>query len=157
MLLLNWNERTPELLRQMDEICQRGTRVTLLSPHEPKGFGAVHLVNCRLEHRQGDPRDAASYEKLEPGRFTTAVWLQPESGAGEADDSELLVTTFALRSALTACGATTAPRLVSEVSSPSMKEIIMTRTPPGSRSHARWITAPPCACPRCVLLLLRQS
>jgi len=127
VLLLNWNERTPDFIEQMDEICPMGSRITLVSDEKPHDFHALRLSNCRLNHVKGDPTSAASLRKLDPSSYSSLVWLQPEGG-GESADSSLLVSFLAVQQALRdADSGGPTPRLVAEVSSPSMKELILSR------------------------------
>ena len=78
----------------------------------------------------GDPSLASSFEAVDPSRYSTVAWLQSGQGEGEEDDSSLLASVFALKQALSAHGeSASTPRLVSEVASPSMKDLILTRFP----------------------------
>ncbi|KAL1510952.1 hypothetical protein AB1Y20_005779 [Prymnesium parvum] len=127
VLVLNWNERTPDFIEKMDVYCARGTRITLISPERPAGFDLVKTRNCQLTHVVGDPSSSESLQTLDPASYTTAVWLQSEK-CTEEDDSQLLVSLLALQQAVKGHPSGAMPRLVSEVSSPAMKDLILMRS-----------------------------
>ena len=75
VLIVSWTSRSAQFVQQIDEICPQGSEIIVLSE---EGLGATGARNCRVHHVLGDPRDGASFEKVNVGEFSTVVWLPPE-------------------------------------------------------------------------------
>ena len=128
ILLLNADPTMPDVIEQIDEVCPRGSKITLLAPEPPELTGRKHgLVNTKLSFVPGDPASPASIAKLRPEDFDAVVCLQPGGGT-EADDSKLLVSLLSLQQSARARGVAV-PRVVAEVHSPSMLDLISSRWP----------------------------
>lgn len=126
MLLLNWNEKSADFVQRIDEVCPSGSRITVVSEERPDDMASLRLQNCRFTYVAADPSSATSLAAARPQDYETVVWLQPEGG-GEEDDSALLVAAMAIKQVLRNAGVAKLPRIVSEVSSPDMKELLTSR------------------------------
>ncbi|KAL3892706.1 MAG: hypothetical protein SGPRY_014867 [Prymnesium sp.] len=111
----------------LDKFCEEGTRVTLLRPSQPDNLHSLKLRRCHLTYTKGNPTSVSSLKKLDLASFSTAVWLQSDDD-GEAADSSLLVSHLAMAQAVRGLPKAVVPRLVSEVSSPEMKALIVARS-----------------------------
>ena len=144
LLLLNLDESMPDLVRQIDEVLPAGSKITLLAPSAPhRQFSKLHHAHFR--HVRGDPTNSADLRAAGIENFDAVVCLQP-GGGSDADDSGLLVSLLgmkqAVREAVGAKGAgadadgdadaaaqARVPRVISEVHSPSMLELLRSRMP----------------------------
>jgi hypothetical protein len=128
VLLLNTDPTMPEVIEQIDEVCPRGSKITLLAPERPEILSRkVGLAHSSLTYLEGDPSAPSAIQQLRPEDYDAVVCLQPGGGT-EADDSKLLVSLLALQQTARARGVAV-PRVVAEVTSPSMLELIDSRWP----------------------------
>lgn len=122
ILLLNADPNMPDVIEQIDEVSPKGSQITLLAEELPK-MGS--LKHCSLKFVKGDAASPAAIKDIRPSAFDAVVCLQPGSGS-EADDSKLLVALLALQQAAQS-GDAELPRVVAEVHSPSMLDLIASR------------------------------
>ena len=128
VLFLNSDPTMPEVIEQIDEVCPRGSKITVLAPEKPAVLQRkVGLHHSSLSYIEGDPASPSAIQQLPPEDFDAVVCLQP-GGGSEADDSKLLVSLLALQQSARARGVAV-PRVVAEVTSPSMLELIESRWP----------------------------
>jgi len=127
ILLLNDDPTMPDVIEQIDEVSPKGSSITLLAPQRPSALASSKLKHASLSYIKGDPSDPAAIKKLNAEDFDAVVCLQP-GGGSESDDSKLLVSLLSLQQTARASGVTV-PRVVAEVHSPSMLELIGSRWP----------------------------
>ena len=97
LLLLNVDESMPDLVKQIDEVLPKGSKITLLAPTAPKATFALHHSNFR--HIKGDPTSSDDLKAAGIEGFDAVVCLQP-GGGSDADDSRLLVSLRGMQQAL---------------------------------------------------------
>jgi len=141
LLVLNVDDTMPDIISQIDTFCPPGSTITLLSPQ--RLASRPKLEHASFQYIEGEPTDASSLRHVDVGRFDAIVCLQPGKGS-DADDSKMLVSLLSLeRAAQQAAleqmrsgratspqpGAKGLPRIVGEVHSPSMVELLTSRWP----------------------------
>ena len=125
ILLLNLDPTMGDFIDQIDEVAPKGASITLLSPERPSGLPSLRRAS--LKHVSGDPTSPAELQKLGAHNFDAVIYLQHGRGS-EVDDSKLLLSLLALEKAAKAEGAGV-PRVVGEMHSPAMLELIASRWP----------------------------
>ena len=126
ILLLNDDPTMPDVIDQIDEVSAKGSSITLLAPERPTVLSRT-LSHASLSYIKGDPASPESIKSLNPEDYDAVVLLQPGSGS-DADDSKLLVSLLSLQQAARDKGVAV-PRIVAEVHSPSMLDLISSRWP----------------------------
>ena len=87
-MLIGHNPRMPEIIRQIDDLCPKGSKITLLAEEAPaKEFAPRH---AGFRYVRGDPTIASDFQKVDVGSFDAIVCLQ--GAESDADDSQLLVS-----------------------------------------------------------------
>ena len=127
ILLLNADPSMPDFIEQIDEITPKGSSLTLVSPPGAEKALPRSLKHLKLEVVEGDPSDPVELGRLRAETFDAVVCLQP-GGGSDADDAKLLVSLISLEQAARA-GDAPSPKVVGEVYSPSMLELIGSRWP----------------------------
>lgn len=125
LLLLNLDPSMTDFLAQVDEVCPTGSTVTLFCPERPDSM--PRMSRASLEWVEGDPNSPSQLQALGAHEYDAVICLQPGKGS-EKDDSSLLLTLLSLEQAADAVGAKV-PRVVGEVHSPDMVELIGSRWP----------------------------
>ncbi len=153
LLLIGLDDTMPDIVNQIDDVCAKGSKITLLAPEPPKV--AFSLKHSAFKHVRGDPTSAADLRGVDVSSFDAVVCLQ-QGGGSDADDSRLLVALLSLQQAAAKEVAAMAaasdadvahvagetadglppgrmrlPRVVGEVHSPSMLELVASRWPGG--------------------------
>jgi hypothetical protein len=101
-LVLGWNRRGPEIVRQMTSYMAAGSSI-VIAAQSPKVEKAVAELQAKgrpvtLEARSADARDRAQLEALRPATFDHVLVLaQTDHGHAQAADTSTLVTLLHLR------------------------------------------------------------
>ena len=125
ILFLNLDPSMNNMLAQIDEVAPKGSSITLFCPHEALPDNLPRMRRASLKHIEGDPTSPSELQDLGVQKYDAVICLQPGKGS-ESDDSKLLISLLALEQAARAEGAET-PRVVGELHSPSMRELIDSR------------------------------
>ena len=130
LLLLNVDDTMPDLVSQIDEVLPRGSHITILSPTAKAS--SFRLRHTATKHLRGNPSSIGDLKALDPSQFDAIVCLQPGSGS-DADDSRLLVSLLGLEQAVRNDEQESedpgVPRVISEVYSPGVLDLIQARMP----------------------------
>jgi len=129
ILMLNVDPSMPDFIEQIDEVAPKGTSITLFCPDKPTDLPKMR--HASLKHVSGDPSSAAELAKVNAHAFDAVICLQP-GGGSDIDDSKLLVELLALQQAARAEGSDV-PRVVGEVHSPSMLQLLAARGWPANK------------------------
>jgi hypothetical protein len=145
VLMLNGDPSMPDFIEQVATVLPRGSEITLLAPSRLSGgltsspTGLKH--GSTFNFVRGDPTSISDLRRIGAHEFDVVVWMQP-CGGSDADDAKLLVTLLSLQEAADASpstghegrgGAAAAvqeggpkkmPRIVGEVHSPSMLQLL---------------------------------
>ena len=110
-----------------------GSTLTVLSQEKPSELSSLSLrKNVKIRHVKGDASDPEALSKLHLAKADSVLVLQRGEG-GEADDAHSLLCIHAVQQALADAGTSlldaSAPRLIGELSSPEMEQLICEQWP----------------------------
>lgn len=144
LVILNWNPKMRGIISQIDEVAAPGSVVTVLSRHRPaeleemevrelRSYAAPALTNLKVTHVAGDASSLTDLAKLECLARADSVLVLQRGEGGEADDAHSLLCIHAVQQALADAGTSlldaSAPRLIGELSSPEMEQLICEQWP----------------------------
>jgi Trk K+ transport system NAD-binding subunit len=100
LLMLGWNRRAPQVIRQLDAYVPTGSRIDIVA--ERVGGGAIEKVRTDLNHaeitvRNGDPADVDVLCSLDLASYRHIVMLSTDGIGDAAADFRSLVTLLHLR------------------------------------------------------------
>ena len=154
ILLLNVDWTMPDFIEQIDEVCRSSTRtqqlqhppsspltplpsplqsqvapkgasLTLFCPERPNNLPSMSRAS--MKYIRGDPSSVTDMKKIAAHKYDAVIYLQPGDGSDESD-SKLLLSLLALQQSSRDEG-TAMPRVVGEVHSPQMLDLIRSRWP----------------------------
>ena len=108
-LVLGWNSRAPQIIRQLDEYVASGSSVDVLVERDEAGEAAVALRsalrNLTVGAWDGDSTDREVLESVDPGSYDHIILLA-DDGAADPDeaDTRTLVSLLHLRDLATTRG-----------------------------------------------------
>jgi voltage-gated potassium channel Kch len=106
-LILGWNRRGPEVVRELDHYVQPGSDITVLtSPDEHAAVEALRntLTNQALQVVDGEPTNRVTLDSLEIGAYHHVVILSREGLDVQRADARTLVALLHLRDIAAATG-----------------------------------------------------
>ncbi|PZG44469.1 potassium transporter TrkA [Spongiactinospora gelatinilytica] len=96
-LLLNWNVRAPQIVRQMDGYVAPGSVLDIAATHPDAGSGLHGLRNLKVNFKEYDTTDRFALESLGAGVYERVVVLSDDRYGTQHADTRTLMTLLQLR------------------------------------------------------------